>query len=245
MEGPSIVILKEEVRLFTRKKIIKAAGNTKIDLKRLEGQTVQSFKSWGKHFLICFRGFSVRIHFLMFGSYRVNSRKDATPRMALTFKNGELNCYTCSVQLIDGDLDEVYDWEVDVMGDQWNETKAITTLKKLKKVMICDALLDQEIFAGCGNIIKNEVLFRVKIHPETEVKALNNAQLKQIVREVRAYSFEFYKWKKKFELRKHWLIYTKKKCPQCGGPVSKKYTGKGNRRSFFCPNCQIRNKVKK
>ena len=31
--------------------------------------------------------------------------------------------------------------------------------------MVCDALLDQTVFAGVGNIIKNEVLFRTGVHP--------------------------------------------------------------------------------
>ncbi|HRO68823.1 MAG TPA: hypothetical protein PK951_00545 [Chitinophagaceae bacterium] len=33
--------------------------------------------------------------------------------------------------------------------------------------MVCDALLDQEIFSGVGNIIKNEVLYRIRVHPES------------------------------------------------------------------------------
>ena len=63
-EGPSIVILKEEVQGFTGQKIVSVAGNSKIDQARLLNQTVTSFKSWGKHFLICFDGFALRIHFL-------------------------------------------------------------------------------------------------------------------------------------------------------------------------------------
>jgi len=76
-EGPTIVILKEEVHDFTGQKVVSVAGNSKIDQSRLINQTVISFKSWGKHFLICFEGFSLRIHFLLFGTYRVNERKEA------------------------------------------------------------------------------------------------------------------------------------------------------------------------
>jgi uncharacterized protein YecE (DUF72 family) len=42
-EGPSIVILKEEVQAFTGQKIISVAGNSKIDQPRLLKQTVVSF----------------------------------------------------------------------------------------------------------------------------------------------------------------------------------------------------------
>lgn len=239
MEGPSLVILKEEIKSFKRKKIIEVSGNTKIEKERFKNKTVSHFKSWGKHFLICFDKFFVRIHFLMFGSYRVNEQKgDRTPRLSLVFKNGEINFYTCSVKIVEGDPDDVYDWELDVMSDKWNPKKALASLKKMKDVMVCDALLDQNIFAGVGNIIKNEVLFRIKLHPETLAGAVKSRQLKNLVEEARNYSFDFYKWKKIYQLRKHWLIYKKRKCPRCEIPVITKHTGKGKRYSFFCENCQ-------
>ena len=239
MEGPSLVILKEEIKAFKRKKILAVSGNTKIEKERFENKTVKDFKSWGKHFLICFDTFFVRIHFLMFGSYRVNQEREGRiPRLSLTFKNGELNFYTCSIKIIEGDPDESYDWEVDVMSEEWNPKKSLASLKKIKDTMVCDALLDQNIFAGVGNIIKNEVLFRIKVHPESLVGALKLKQLKSIVAEARNYSFEFYKWKKIYQLRKHWLIYKKKKCPRCKIPVITKHTGKGKRYSFYCENCQ-------
>ena len=243
MEGPSIVILKEEVRSFKGKKVLQVSGNSKIDQKRLVNQKVIAFKSWGKHFLICFKSFSVRVHFLMFGSYRVNQRKDAVPRLSFKFENGELNIYSCSVKFIEENLDDVYDWEVDVMSKKWNPGKAIKSVQKLKHAMVCDVVLDQQIFAGSGNIIKNEVLFREKLHPESQVGALTTKQLKSLVNSVSDYSFEFYRWKKIFQLRKHWLIYSKKKCPRCDLPVIKKPTGTGKRRSFYCPNCQVLYKI--
>ncbi|HUS01898.1 MAG TPA: DNA-formamidopyrimidine glycosylase family protein [Chitinophagaceae bacterium] len=239
MEGPSLVILKEEIKSFKGRKIIEVSGNTKIEKERFKNKTVRDFKSWGKHFLICFDDFFVRIHFLMFGSYRVNEKKEErSPRLSLVFKNGEINFYTCSVKINEADPGEVYDWDVDVMSDEWNAKKALASLKKMKETMVCDALLDQDIFAGVGNIIKNEVLFRIRVHPETLIGALKSKQLKNLVEEARNYSFDFYEWKKIYQLRKHWLIYKKRKCPRCEISVITKHTGKGKRYSFFCEICQ-------
>ena len=239
MEGPSLIILKEEIKAFKGKKIIEVSGNTKIQKERFKNKTVRDFKSWGKHFLVCFDDFFVKIHFLMFGSYRVNDTKEGRiPRLSLVFKNGEINFYTCSVIIMEEDPGDVYDWEVDVMSDKWNPEKALRSLKKMKDTMVCDALLDQHIFAGVGNIIKNEVLYRIRIHPETLIGALKLKQLKKLVEEARNYSFDFYKWKKIYQLRKHWLIYKKRKCPGCEIPVVTKHTGKGKRYSFYCENCQ-------
>ena len=170
-EGPSIVILKELTESFVGKKVIAASGNTKkIDIEKIKGKTIREIKSWGKHFLICFDTFTLRIHFLMFGSYRINEGKDAVPRLSMKFKKGELNFYACSIKEITDNLDEVYDWTGDVMNAGWDAKKAKEKLKQHPDMLVCDALLSQDIFAGVGNIIKNEVLYRIKVHPETRVK---------------------------------------------------------------------------
>lgn len=168
-EGPSIVILKELVEKFKGKKIIAAKGNAKIDKDRLTNKNIIAFKSWGKQFFICLTGLNIRIHFLLFGSYSIDeqTKPDRSLRLALSTKKGTMYFYTCSVRLIDDSLDDLYDWETDVMSDNWNEKKARLSLKLIPNIMVCDALLDQEIFSGVGNIIKNEVLYRIRVHPES------------------------------------------------------------------------------
>src|SRR5215218_6335211 len=141
-EGPSIVILKEAVQDFKGKKVIAGTGNTKIEKERMDGCTVTDFKSWGKHFLICCKGVTLRVHFMLFGSYRINERKEMTPRLSLQFENGELNFYTSSLKIFDEDPDEVYDWSADVMSDEWSAVKAKRKLKQVPDTLVCDALLD-------------------------------------------------------------------------------------------------------
>ena len=239
-EGPSIVILKEEAQQFTGKKIVAVSGNSKIDQTRLLNQKIIAFKSWGKHFLICFKEFTVRIHFLMFGSYRIDEKKPDIPiRLNLTFKNGEMNFYSCSIKFLEGDINSHYDWTGDIMNEDWDPKKAMAKLKQHPKALVCDALLEQDIFAGVGNIIKNEVLYRIKVHPESLIKELPAIKLKKMIEEARIYSFQFLEWKKNYELKKHWLAHTKQMCLRCNHPIIKKYTGIKNRRSFICSNCQI------
>lgn len=237
-EGPSIVIAKENMQQFTGEKILSVSGNSAIDISRLEGKTIVQFKTWGKHFLICFEGFTVKIHFLMFGTYLINERKELEPRLSLGFDDGELNFYTCSVKILEGDLNDHYQWNEDVMNESWDPKKAQLSLDKIPDEMICDALLDQNIFSGVGNIIKNEVLYRCRIHPESLVGKIPLEDLSWIIGECSIYSFEFLYWKKKNELKKQWLAHTKKTCLRCNLPMIKKYTGKKKRRSFFCTNCQ-------
>jgi len=238
-EGPSIVILKEQLQQFAGKEVVAVEGNTKtIDKSRILHQKVKAFKSWGKHTLICFDGFTIKIHFLMFGSYLINERKDAQIRLGLTFPNGEVNFYASSVKLLEGDLDDLYDWSADTMNDAWDPKAALKKVKEKPDEMICDTLLDQDIFGGLGNIIKNEILYRVGVQPESRNGKIPEAKIKRLVKEARVYAFEFLEWKKAYVLKKHWKAHTKTVCEKCGGPITYKKTGFRKRRSFFCEKDQ-------
>ena len=239
-EGPSIVILKEQAAKFAGKVVREASGNSKQPLQRMQGLRLRRACSWGKHFLLDFGAFSLRIHFLLFGSSRVDDPKEGVaPRVRLRFDNGQLDLYACSVRFIDAPLEEVYDWSVDVMADAWDPARARKRLRESPHVLAADALLDQEWFAGVGNIIKNEVLWRIRVHPESEVGALPAKKLGELVKQAREYSFDFLEWKKAFVLKKHYQVHTKTHCPRDGTRLSyRKELGRARRRAFFCEKCQ-------
>ena len=241
-EGPSIVILKEETARFEGQHIVSAKGNTTaVDPDGLVGQPILSLRSFGKQFIIELPEIVLRVHFMLFGSYRIDEEKDRPPRLALGMEDGgALNFYGCSIKEVDPDLDAVYDWSADVMSDTWSAARALKKLRAAPDTLACDALLDQNIFAGVGNIIKNEVLFRIRVHPLSTIGALPPAKLRQLVAEARNYSFDFLAWKKAFVLRQHWLAHKKVTCPRCDIPFKKAHLGHTKRRSFFCERCQKR-----
>jgi endonuclease-8 len=184
--------LKEQTARFVGQTIVRAEGNTwAIDTARLLNQPVVALRTWGKQFFIQMPTMAVRIHMLLFGTYRINEERDKPPRLSLHFADGSfLNFYACSVKEVDCDLDALYDWEADVMSDAWNPKKARKKLRANPDMLACDALLDQEIFSGVGNIIKNEVLFRIRLHPLSTMGALPPAKLRALVEQAREYSFE-------------------------------------------------------
>jgi endonuclease-8 len=101
-EGPSIVILREQARGFRRPH--HHARQRQQQARGLCGVVAadRRLRSWGKHFLIELPDRVLRIHLLMFGSYRINERKeDAQPRLSLGFDDGEeFNFYSCSVKTL-------------------------------------------------------------------------------------------------------------------------------------------------
>ncbi len=238
MEGPSLVILKEEVAAFKGKKVLRASGYADLDFSRIKNKTVRDFKTWGKHFLIVFPGFSLRIHFLLFGTYAINEGKKSNPKVALKFSNGVLNCYVCSAKFIDAPLNTVYDWELDLLSPKWSYRKVKKLFMQYPDQQVGDLVLDPEIFSGAGNIIKNEALYRAGIHPETLLKNLPSGKITALIKAVHSYTHDFLKWKKQGVLSKNWKVYSQKTCKECGSKIVKKYTGKLKRRSFICPKEQ-------
>ena len=82
----------------------------------------------------------------------------------------------------------------------------------------------------------------VVAHVPLKTAALRRGQakLRELVKQARQYSFDFYEWKKQFVLRKHWLAHTKRTCPRCDIPFHKGHLGVSDRRSFWCERCQRR-----
>lgn len=239
-EGPTIKILKEKLEPFKGEKIISTNGYAKgFDPVILNNQTITDIKSWGKQLIICFPDFAIRLHMGLFGSYKINDRGKRNASLHLQFKDGEINFYITSVKLVEEPLDEVYDWAADVLNPAFDPKKARKKLLEKPQVMICDALLNQDIFAGSGNIVKNEVLFRVKVHPENAIGNIPTRKLNELIKETIKFCADFYNWKKENTLIRHLEAYEKEMCPRNHIPFHKADMGKTKRHTYFCPVCQV------
>ena len=246
MEGPSLFLAKEQLKPFKKKVVISATGNTKLDKAQFVGKQVRDIYSWGKHLIFQFDTFAIRVHFLLWGTFSAEVQgksvtgdyeiKSRVPRLALTFSNGKVEMYNCSIKILeDKNSKKSYDFSADIMSKKWDPEKALRKIKKDKEEEIGDVLLDQDIFAGVGNIIKNEVLFIVKIHPQQKIEDISLKKLKEIIMVAQSFSIQFYKWRKVFRLRANLKIYRKGSCPLCGTKIIREKTGKRQRWSFYCP----------
>ena len=239
-EGPSIVLAKEDLSRFAGRTVRSATGTATIDMKKFRGSILRETASWGKHLLLVFDGFFVRVHFLMFGKYLVNARREVPHRLRLRFAGGgEINFYTCSVVMADGSPDDVYRWDEDVMAEHWNTRGVRARLKKIPNALICDALMDQSIFPGLGNIMKNEVLYRTQIHPASVTGSIPPEKLTQLIKCVRSYAFQFLEQRRQGTLKKNWQVYARRQCRRDDAAIVKAYPGVTARRSFFCSRCQV------
>ena len=249
MEGPSLYLAANQLKPFKGKTVLSVSGNSKIEKERMLQKKVKNIFAWGKHLIIQFDEFALRTHFLLFGAFEAtmdNStvtgdyRRTYTPRLQLDFEHGNIKLFNCSIKFLETtNAKASYDFTVDIMSPKWDSEQAIDSVSAKPNIEVADILLDQNLFAGVGNLIKNEVLWRVRIHPKTKIKNITPVKLQQLIAETKKFSLLFYKWSKAFLLRKHLDIYQKSVCSRCGAKVKREKTGKRNRISHFCPVCQI------
>lgn len=249
MEGPSLYLAAQQLAPFKGKTVLRATGSAQVGHERLVGQPVKDIFSWGKHLVYQFPSFAIRIHFLMFGSFDATvagdsvtgrvKRKPRIPKLTLTFPNGHVDNYLCAIRLIESaQAKRAYDFSIDLMSKQWDPKKAIQTLASHPKTEVADLLLDQTIFAGLGNMMKNETLFLAGIKPTTKAGDLPLRKRKELVERAKLYAHQFYAWRKKFVLLKHLQVHRKFACPSCGGKLVRVKTGALDRWSYYCEKDQ-------
>lgn len=251
MEGPTVYATTMQLQPFKGKKIIKVGGNTLLDQNMFLNQEVKDIFCWGKHLCFQFESFALRVHFMIAGTYEGNVagtmingdyKKTKDLKMQFDFPNGFFAMYSNTFKLHENEpnLRRIYDYTTDVMSKQWDAEAALAKIQKKPNAQISDVLLDQKIFTGVGNKIRNEVLFTKKLLPTHLVKDIDIFELRQLVDDTHDLSWQFYKWREKDELNNgmHWKIYKKKECTVCGGKITHAYTGKNPRSSYFCEHCQ-------
>lgn len=197
-EGPSILLLKEKLTAFKGRLVKKAGGYGKLSVNWLKNKRLLDIKTWGKHLLLVFSSGTIKIHLGLFGKILVNERKKVNRSFYLEFADGEINGYVVRTEKLEDPLDSIYDWRTDIMSTEFDKAYVKSLIKKNADKTIADVLINQDIFTGSGNIIRNEALYRAGIHPMSIVQHIPAVKLNQLIREVLRYAKEFYN-----ELRKN------------------------------------------
>ena len=96
-----------------------------------------------------------------------------------------------------------------------------------------DALLDQRLVAGIGNMWKAEALWEVKLSPWARLRELSDDELRGAVDAAARLMRGGVETG-----RPGRNIYRRNVCPRCGGRISSRGQGDDNRTTYWCPVCQ-------
>ena len=264
-EGPCLRRWCEVAQQFSGHTITKITGtSTVFDKAAWEGAVFATVQVYGKQMFVQLKRSShmlshnptvhddkdclwLRYHFLMWGSLHANQYKGPSkrsktkvvpnPRMVLHFHDDKfLAFYGGSLRHVDGPC---VDTGVDVLSDTFNKEKAALAI--LQETPVCYTLMDQDKFAGVGNIIKNEVLYRTNTHPLELGSNLTKTQAKKIAEQVVTFTNSWMEWEKEPKgktFSEQMMIYWKFKCP-LGHSTKRGWFGDELKRmTVWCPQCQ-------
>ena len=98
-----------------------------------------------------------------------------------------------------------------------------------------EALLDQQVLAGVGNVIRVEACFNARVSPWRPVTALETDEAEGLVAQCA--------WVMHTSMRRGrrpQRIYGRvnRPCPRCGTPIRSRGQGDANRIAYWCPSCQ-------
>jgi len=140
---------------------------------------------------------------------------------------------------------------VEPLTAQFDE-KYLQNVLKNKKTNIKQAIMDNAVVVGVGNIYASESLFRANIHPTSASNTLSNQRLKSLVQQIKAVLHEaieaggstisdFVKADGKPGYFAHnFKVYgrTDEPCLVCKNPIER--IVQSGRASFFCACCQVK-----
>jgi endonuclease VIII len=100
---------------------------------------------------------------------------------------------------------------------------------------IGEALLDQRVLAGIGNIYKCETLFLAGVDPSTPISKIDDRALGETVTGAR----KLLSASANGESLRRW-VYDRAglPCRRCGSPIHVSRTGENARATWWCPTCQ-------
>ncbi len=154
------------------------------DDRPLVGQTVDQVEARGKWLLIHFSGGGILTsHLLMNGRWHIyrHGERWQAPRfhMRIVIENSEYQAVGFRVpvarmhteQSLARDL-RVARPENDVLSEEFDFEAALARLLGRSQEALADALLDQSVLAGVGNVFKSEICFVQGLHPFRAVGTL-------------------------------------------------------------------------
>ena len=213
----------------------------------LTGRVVDEVCSRGKHLFIRVGPASIHSHLKMDGSWRVTSQaKRADHRVRIILEASDIRAVGIDLGVLEI-LDRAHDGDVvehlgpDLLGDDWDPKVAAANLTARPDRPIAEALLDQRVLAGIGNVYCNELCFVSGYLPTAPVSAVTDpCRLVSRARDML--------WANRFRWnrcttgdtrtgRQLW-VYGRagQSCRRCRTPIN--YDDRGDRVAYWCPACQ-------
>ncbi len=206
--------------------------------ERLDGRCLEAVEAHGKNLLLRFEGGRVlRSHLGMSGSWRTMAT-DAPVRGApwLVLTGERVKAVLRSGATLELTARRVSRLGPDILAPDFDGDAIVTNLRHAdQRLAIGEALVDQRVVAGIGNIWRSEALWHARVSPWLTLDVLDDEELSGIVREASRLMAE-----SRDGGRPRREVYRRRgrPCRRCGGLLRSAKQGEAARTAYWCPNCQ-------
>lgn len=215
-------------------------------VQRLDGRRLESVEAHGKHLLLSFGEVSLHSHLGMSGGwhfYAAGARWRRPRNSAWAVLSGgsweavEFGGPTLRVAptaRLHRDP-QIARLGPDILAADFALEAVVAAVRADPTRGLGDALLDQHLVAGIGNIFKSEACFAAGVSPWRPVGDLSDEELRSVLAAARSLML------KAVESGRHpHNVYRRRQgaCPRCRGPISSRGQGDANRTTYWCPRCQ-------
>jgi endonuclease VIII len=206
---------------------------------RLDGRRLEHVEAVGKNLLLRFEGGLVlRSHLRMNGRWRVE-RRGAAPagRPWLVLRGAEHEAVLWNgaiLELVPGPA--LPRLGPDILGEPPDYETMLTRLRSDPQRAVGDALLDQRLVAGIGNLWKAEALWEVGVSPWRRLEAVDDAELRAVLEAAHTLMRTSVDGRRP---PRHVYRRPGRACPRCGGIVRSAPQGENARTAYWCPGCQV------
>jgi len=234
--------------------------------RRLRDRRVAAVDTIGKHMMVRFEhGVRIYSHNQLYGRWFVRDRDDypdtrRSLRLALHTEEHSALLYSASdIDVIRPDEFEQHPRLRGLGTDPLDRDLTLSACRarlgerRFSGRSLAGLLLDQSFFAGLGNYLRSEILFRAGLHPLLRPRDCSSAQIAALARSVRDLPRRSYRTggitndsdrvkalrragRSRSEYR--FLVFGRdgQPCYGCGSPIRR--MAAAGRRAYFCPVCQ-------
>ena len=204
---------------------------------RIDGRVLESVRAVGKNLLLGFDGgVVVRSHLRMSGRWRVEPRGTTrTGKPWLVLRGDALEGVLWNGPVLTLDARAVERLGPDVLGDDLDVPGVVARLRSAGARPLGEALQDQRLVAGIGNMWMAEALWTMRLSPWVRVSDLPDETLAAAVGAARRLMQAALAGGRS---RRNVYRHAGRPCPRCGRPVRSRGQGDENRTAYWCPGCQ-------
>ena len=250
-EGPVVHFFAEKLRNVLAGQPV----DITFGIKRLKelgpsfsGVRISDVEAVGKQFRIHFEdGRIVLVHLLMWGTWRIYDAGEkwdkpesrarliirAPGTVAVAFSAPVIEVFENAEALV---ASRWGDSGADPLNPDYVPSEAARRIRREGSRPVGTVIMDQQVIAGVGNILRNEILFLSGIDPRRAVSSLEEGELMRILKWTRDL---MERWLRNMGKEKNWLnVYQRsgQPCPRCGGTIE--FFRQNDRVTYVCPACQ-------